>query len=169
MPFNQQMTIPCELTLRSTDDGIRMFARPVAELAKLHQRSIVLRDQDPSLYARSLTGIFGEQFELHADADVAGDAVVTLTVRGVPIIFDAAKKTLKCGDKSAPLAPESDKLTLQILVDRGSIEVFGNNGRVAISHGVIPQRGVRPISAAVSGQSARIRSLEVIELKSVWK
>ena len=28
MPFNQQMTIPCELTLRSTDEGIRMFARP---------------------------------------------------------------------------------------------------------------------------------------------
>ena len=36
MPFNQQMSIPCELTLHSTDDGIRMFARPVAEIDSLH-------------------------------------------------------------------------------------------------------------------------------------
>jgi sucrose-6-phosphate hydrolase SacC (GH32 family) len=100
---------------------------------------------------------------------VADDAIVTLTVRGVPVIYDAVKKTLTCGDKTAPLAAEKGKLTLQILVDRGSIEVFGNDGRVAISHGVIPPRGVRPISATVSGQSARIRSIEVNELKSVWK
>jgi fructan beta-fructosidase len=169
MPFNQQMTIPCELTLRSKDEGIRMFAVPVAELATLRLRKIALEDQDPSSIAKSLTGIFGDFFEIRAIADVAGDAVLTLTVRGVPIIYDVAKKTLTCGDKTAPLAPESDRLTLQILVDRGSIEIFGNDGRVAISHGVIPQRGVRPISASVSGQSARFRLFEVNELKSVWR
>ena len=32
-PFNQQMTVPCELTLRSTAEGVRLFARPVAEVA----------------------------------------------------------------------------------------------------------------------------------------
>jgi fructan beta-fructosidase len=169
MPFNQQMTIPCELQLRSTDAGIRMFARPIAELATLRLRNIVLQDQDPSSFANSLTGIFGDYFEIRAVADVAGDAVVTIVIRGVPIVYDAEKKSLRCGDKTAPLSAESGKLTLQIVVDRGSIEVFGNDGRVAISHGVIPSKGVRPITAAVSGQSARIRSLEVNELKSVWK
>jgi fructan beta-fructosidase len=169
MPFNQQMTIPCELTLQETDEGLRMFARPIAELATLHVRKIVLQDQDPSSFASSLTGIFGDHFELRAFADVGGDAVVTFLVRGVPIVYNAHVKTLSCGEKAAPLAAESGKLTLQILVDRGSIEVFGNDGRVAISHGVIPRKGVRPITAAVVGQSARIRSLEVYELESVWR
>ena len=87
----------------------------------------------------------------------------------MPIVYDAAKQTLKCGDKSAPLAPESGKISLQILVDRGSIEVFGNNGRAAISHGVIPPEGNRTYSATLTGQTARIRSLEVHELNSVWR
>jgi fructan beta-fructosidase len=169
MPFNQQMTIPCELTLQSTDEGIRMCARPVAELRALRVRNIVLQDQDPSSFANSLTGISGDHFEIRAMADVGGDAVITLKVRGVPIVYNALEKSLKCGDKTAPLAPEGGRLTLQILVDRGSIEVFGNDGRVAISHGVIPPKGVRPISAAVSGQTARIPLFEVHELKSVWR
>src|SRR5207253_774379 len=29
MPFNQQMTIPVELSLRPTPDGVRQFAEPV--------------------------------------------------------------------------------------------------------------------------------------------
>ena len=33
MPFNQQMTIPVQLTLRSVDHGIRLFAQPVRELS----------------------------------------------------------------------------------------------------------------------------------------
>ena len=87
----------------------------------------------------------------------------------MPIVFDADKKTLNCGDKSAPLAPESGKVSLQILVDRGSIEVFANDGRVAISHGVIPPESDRTLSITVTGRTARIRSLEVSELKSVWQ
>ena len=36
MPFNQQVTFPCELTLRSTPDGVRLFREPIRELATLH-------------------------------------------------------------------------------------------------------------------------------------
>ena len=37
MPFNQQMTIPVQLTLRSAEDGLRVFAQPVDELALLRR------------------------------------------------------------------------------------------------------------------------------------
>src|SRR5262249_48598249 len=35
MPFNQQMTIPCELTLRSSKEGARMLVEPVTEIGML--------------------------------------------------------------------------------------------------------------------------------------
>jgi sucrose-6-phosphate hydrolase SacC (GH32 family) len=168
MPFNQQMTIPCELTLQSTDEGIRMFARPVAELASLHSGKHAWSDLAPSSAENPLAGISGDLFEIRVGAEVGSDGVVSLSARGVPINYDASKKTLKCGDKTASLSPEAGRVSLQVLVDRGSIEVFGNNGRVAISHGVIPPEGNRGLSISITGKEARIRALEVHELQSVW-
>ena len=60
MPFNQQMTIPCELTLKSTAEGIRMFARPVAELASLRGKSRAWHDLPPSSSENTLAGISGD-------------------------------------------------------------------------------------------------------------
>ena len=54
MPFNQQMTIPCELTLHSSAEGIRMFARPVAELASLRGKTQSWRDLAPGRLPRIL-------------------------------------------------------------------------------------------------------------------
>jgi fructan beta-fructosidase len=169
MPFNQQLTIPCELTLHLTAEGIRMFARPVAELSSLHGQKHSWLDVAPSSGENPLAGITGDLFEIHADAQVGSDGTLTFTARGVPIVYDAGKKTLTCGDKTAPLSPEGGKISLQILVDRGSIEVFGNNGRVAISHGVIPPEANRAFSVFVTGGATRIQALEVYELKSVWR
>ena len=36
MPFNQQMLFAVELTLHTTDEGLRMFAYPVEEIEKIH-------------------------------------------------------------------------------------------------------------------------------------
>ncbi len=45
MPFNQQVTFPCELTLRSTPNGVRLFREPVRELATLHKTQDTWSDQ----------------------------------------------------------------------------------------------------------------------------
>ena len=36
MPFNQQMSFPCVLTLRTTPEGIRLHREPVAEIENIH-------------------------------------------------------------------------------------------------------------------------------------
>ena len=70
MPFNQQMTIPCELTLRSTDEGVRMFAQPVAELATLRLKTHAWQNLATSPSEIPLAGISGDLFEIRALADV---------------------------------------------------------------------------------------------------
>ena len=169
MPFNQQMTFPCELSLRRTEDGVRMFARPVAELATLRVRSHSWHNLSPGPTENPLARITGDLFEILVETRVGTDGALTLTCRGIPIVYDARKQTLTVGNKSTPLEPENGTVRLQVLIDRGSIELFGNDGRVAISHGAISQGGHQTLAVSVTGQATQIRSLEVNELGSAWR
>ncbi len=58
---------------------------------------------------------------------------------------------------------------LEILVDRTSIEVFGNDGRVYMPVHAIPPDGARSLALFAKGGSAKLISLEVFELDSAWQ
>ena len=58
-------------------------------------------------------------------------------IRGVPIAYDVTKQELSCQGKTAPLKPVDGTIQLEILVDRTSVEIFGNRGRVYMPIGVI--------------------------------
>ena len=169
MPFNQQMTVPCGLFLKRAEGGIvRLFARPVFELTVVRgpragRRS--WRDLGPGEHR--LDGPEGDLLWIRAEADVDRQGTLALNVRGVPIVFDAARRTISCGKVTAPLAAPGDFVWLEVLVDRGSVEVFANGGRVAISLGgaALPERD-RPLSASATGPRTKVRLLEVDELKS---
>ena len=165
MPFNQQMTVPVDLTLRSTAEGVRMFAEPIPELAALHERTVELSDVALTGQPQAIE-LEGELLDIQAEFQVGEDAVAKLSVRGIDIVYDAAKKTIDCG-VVAPLSPVDGKVSLRILADRGSVEVFGNHGRVAISRGVILDPKQTKVELAKSG-TVKLTKLTAHQLKSAW-
>ena len=87
------------------------------------------------------------------------------------MVFDSAKKSLVCGDFSPPLAPDGKVVRLRALLDRGSIEVFGNDGRVAISR-VVDPKALRPdlsLTVPAGRPPIKFRSIRVHELGSAWE
>jgi fructan beta-fructosidase len=170
MPFNQQMTVPVALTLRTTDEGVRLFALPVEEIATLcvgkrSWKELTLRPGD-----NPLGEVKGELFDIRSDFRPAGAARVIFSVRGVPVVYDANREEVSCREIVAPLKPCRDgSVRLQILVDRGSVEVFGNDGRVALSAGVLVGVDNRSLGLSATGGEARVTALTVNTLKSVWK
>jgi fructan beta-fructosidase len=66
------------------------------------------------------------------------------------------------------LGLERLRVKIRVLVDRGSFQAFGNDGRVAISTGVLPDGKDKSIKAVSQG-TVKLVSLEVSELKSVWE
>ncbi len=170
-PFNQQMTLPCELTLRPTSEGVRLFARPVAELATLRGAEHVVEGFTVHGGEQALAGPAGDLLEINAEANVGDKGAFTLNLRGTPVGYDASKRVLSCGDISAPLAPERATVWLRILLDRGSIEVFGNDGRVAISRAVAAESPKPGLSLAAPAATPQVtfRSIRIHELGSAWK
>lgn len=169
MPFNQMMNFPVELTLRNTEEGLRLFAHPVRELERLHRNRHTVKAQTLNANQNPLTGIDGELFHIRAIFAVDQGSKFALQVRGVPIEYDARTGTLTCQGQTAPLRPDRGKITLEILVDRASLEIFANDGRYYIPLGIVFDPRERSLAVSSRGGTTRIDALEVFELQSAWE
>ena len=170
MPFNQQIVVPVDLTLRNTGEGIRMFAEPVKELAQLRtktheMKNLTIKPGD----ANPLAGIEAELIEIDATFNVGDKGVVGFVARGAHVRYDAGKQIVEVAGIKSALKPVDGKVRLHALIDRGSVECFANDGRVAFSKGHRPAENDRRISMIVDDVPATVHSLTVYELKSVWR
>lgn len=91
-----------------------------------------------------------------------------IIARGVPIAYDAQKKALTCGKETAPVALVHGVLRLRVLVDRGSIEVFANDGRVALVAAALPRLADTGVELFAGGGAARAQNFSVAVLRSAW-
>lgn len=170
MPFNQQMTIPCELTLRKTADGVRMFAEPVRELAGLRGASRTnLRGAalQPDGEGRA-EGEFGDLVDIRADFKIDKSEALGISLRGLPITYDVKKQELSCRNVVFPLKPIDGRLRLRLLLDRGSLEIFANDGIAAISLAFVPPADNHLLVPFTRGAPTGDWTIEVQSLKSVW-
>ena len=168
MPFNQQMTFPCEVTLRTFPEGIRLCRQPVQEIESLHGEHHNWRDLLLKPGQNPLAGVAGELFHIRAEIELGDAAEVGFTVRGVPVSYNVKEKKLTCLGKSAPLDPVRGAIELRIIVDRTSIEIFANGGRIAMSFSLPLAPEDNSLGAFVRGGRTLLKSLDLWHLKSVW-
>ena len=168
MPFNQQMSFPCVLTLRTTEDGIRLHREPVAEIENIHDWTHALSDVTLNPDENLLAGLTGELFDIRAEIELNSATAVGFNIRGQDVRYDVSEKQLTFLGRSGPLAPQDGKIQLQILVDRISIEAFGNSGALSMTSYFLPDMDDADIGIYAEGGAATLVSLKVHELKSSW-
>ncbi|MHC4624766.1 MAG: glycoside hydrolase family 32 protein, partial [Planctomycetota bacterium] len=168
MPFNQQMSIPCELTLHSFPDGIRLCMLPVRETKNLRgasrswKKTILQRGENP------LSQVSGELLEIESEIELGTASEVGFNLRGNPLVYNVQKKTLSCKDKSVEVQPTDGKIRLHIFVDRTTIEIFPNEGRMPIFLCFPLDTDNESVEVFARGGQAEIQKLKVWKLKSIW-
>jgi sucrose-6-phosphate hydrolase SacC (GH32 family) len=169
MPFDQMMTFPVVLTLHTTEEGLRMFANPVEEIEKLYAKeyewtnvAIPAGDSVPA------PGIEGELFDIEAVLDVGDAEELGLSIRGEEIVYNTKEEQLVFGELRAPLKTEDGKIRLRCIVDRTSVEIYGNGGRVYMPCRLRADDDNKSIAAFARGGAAAATSLALRELNSVW-
>ncbi|MCA9438613.1 MAG: GH32 C-terminal domain-containing protein, partial [Candidatus Omnitrophica bacterium] len=167
MPFNQMMNFPSTLTLRSTEEGPRLFAQPVEEISLLRERTIP-HGVELNGSTRELKEIESELLDIDLSAEIFGAKEVGLRIGSVEVVYDTAQSTLRFKDQSAPLQPIDGKIQLRLLVDRTSVEIFANQGRVYMPVHHIPEDGDTSLALFSRGGKASF-SYAVHELKSIWE
>jgi sucrose-6-phosphate hydrolase SacC (GH32 family) len=170
MPFNQMMTFPVELTLRTTDGGPRLFVNPVQEIELLHGTSHAWENETLAEGGEiRLAGISGDLFHLRAEIEIGDAQEVGFVVRGLPVLYNAAKQKITCGKAVGALRPVEGRISLEMLVDRASIELFGNDGEMYLVAGAIPPDDNSSLQVVSKGGAATVKSLKVYELRSAWR
>jgi len=169
MPFNQMMLFPVTLTLRTTEEGPRMFAEPVREIEKLHKRKWQWKSEILKPSENLLSEVSGELFHIRAELKVGDVGQAGFVILDIPVVYDVQKQQLSCQNKTTPLKPVDGKIQLELLVDRTSIEIFGNDGRIYMPIGVILADNSKSLEIFTKGGNTEVKSLEVCELNSVWK
>ena len=168
MPFNQTFTVPTNLTLHTTEDGVRMFATPIKELEQLRKPNPKTA-ANKALTAAAPAVTFDVQDQLF-------DIVVTLK-KGT-----ASKAVLQFGDNRAtydfaaqkldemPLKMQGGTVTFRVLVDRPMYELIGGGGACYKTTGRRDKgKPIGTISLSAEGGSLTVESLKAYEMTSTWK
>jgi fructan beta-fructosidase len=170
MPFNQMMLFPVTLRLQTTEEGPRMFAEPIREIEKIHEFRWQWRNETLKPGSNLLSNISGELFHIQAEIKIDDDAEETgFVIRDVPVVYNVQKQQLSYQKKTSPLKPVDGKIRLEILVDRTSIEIFGNHGRMYMPIGVILADNSKSLEIFTKGGNTKIESLDVYKLGSIWR
>lgn len=162
MPFSQMISFPCELFLRTTPDGLRVFRKPIQEIARLHSgedkwtNRMLGKDQTLRLAPS------GQLFHIQSELSIPDGAKLTFNLRGVPVALTST--TVESGHKPVPV--QGQIKNVEILIDRTSVEVFVNEGEVSSTRYALPRSS--GLSVKAEGAAITVHSLVVHSLKSIW-
>lgn len=182
-PWKGQMSVPREISLYKTAGGHRLKQQPVAEVT----RNARMRTSIPALAIQgesdALKGVRSNHFELLADVEIGQASGFGLRLaqgengQQTVVGYDAQKQELyvdrtKSGKvfhpkfasrESAPLKPVNGTVRLRVLLDQSSVEVFGNDGQVAITSLIFPDAQSGRVSLFSRGE-IKVKSLKISDL-----
>ena len=167
MPFNQTFTVPTNLTLHTTKDGVRMFATPIRELEKLRQPNPKGAENKELTEGQSI------KFDVK---DQLFDIVVTVkkgSAKKAVLKYGAGVTTYDFGAGKVdemPAAMKDGKVTFRVLVDRPIVEVIAGRGAGFKTSGRRdPGKPLGEISLTAEGGTMTVESFKAYEMKSAWK
>jgi fructan beta-fructosidase len=190
-PWRSAMSIPREVGLSRTAEGIRLVQKPAREVESLRDRHFAFKSGDVSEANAWLKErhVQGDQLELMVEfaprsSGTEGVKVLTSDTEATVIGVDRQRgrafvdRTQSgnvtfhqkfSGVYDAPLAVHDGRVELHLFVDASSVEVFVNDGERVFTSLVYPSAASRGVEFFGSMTSARITSLNVWTLKSIWK
>jgi fructan beta-fructosidase len=189
-PWRNAMTIPRELRLRSTTEGVRLVQKPLTELDKLRGplrqfKGGTIEEANAWIKRSGLeSGPMEMVIELAlAVKGAAGvrlfkgekeETVVALNSEQGRLTIDRTRSGNVAfhakfpGVASVPIAKDDGRTKLHLFVDACSVEVFVNDGETVLTSLVFPSKVSRAVELFGS-KGETVSTFDVWSLASCWK
>ena len=193
-PWRSAMSLPRELILRETPDGLRLVQQPVRELEKLRGKRHRLKKAtlvEANAWLARLKPAsdlleINVEFEPVPAAGELGLRIITGAGETTAIRYQATQGRLSLdrtrsgnvnfhpkfsGIHEAPARLTDGRLRLRLFLDTSSLEVFAAGGETVLTDLILPASGSRRLEVFAEPHSAgpRLRSMEVWEIRSAWR
>ena len=171
-PWRGQMSLPRELMVRQTPQGLRLVQRPVQELFKRSRQTGQFRDLalSPSLKFENNATLESGTYWIETELDVPPGGYVEFGLfegggKSARLRYDAVTETLSFDRTNAGIDFDASfrsvekvkvpmlegRVRLLIVVDKLSVEVFASDGRYTLSSLVFPKEYQRGFSVSGNG------------------
>lgn len=182
--YRGAMTAPRELQLEQWNGEWRLIQQPVREITKVQKEVLSLSQTTASEASAKLSSLQLESYEIHARIYTAHDigfrlqtgsdegAIVGWNRTEAKVYVDRSRSGITNfhpdfpGVHSASLTGLTGPLELRILVDRSSVEVFADEGRVVITDLIYPSGVTTGVSVIAESEQPVIESLAVYDLSA---
>lgn len=180
VPHNQQMAFPCNLSLKTTSEGIRLSCWPIKEIDALvtkthHQSNVRLIEGDNAI--KELNKL--DLVDLNITFEPGSASQIVFDLPRVSVRYDVQKNILihsGIDDNGNPveqttienLLPRKGIVSLRLLVDRLSLEAYTFGGESFAAWYIHPKHGPKTLSIHAVGGEAKIIDMDIRELKSAW-
>jgi fructan beta-fructosidase len=192
-PWRSSMTVPREMMLRRTPDGLRLVQKPVGELNKLRitpplqfrggtfaaaARWLAARRDLPPLLdvEMSFAGVTGKgSFTVHVNTGPDERTSLMIDPGKNRFVLDRSHSGMVgfhrefAATHDAPLRVENGEVIIRFLLDASSIEVFAQRGETAVTELIFPGGASRRISLASEGAAPEVRWISIHELSSALR
>jgi len=176
MPFNGQMSFPCELSVTKFPTGYKLIRKPVAEIEKLHGKTYSWENKNviPGINDNKLKKVSGDCLHIIGEFDLKTSDNFGFMVRhsskfpGTEILYNVKRGTLSVLGCTVPLPAVNNKIKFEILIDRASIEIFANDGQAVVSNSFTPDEKAKDIVLFTNGGELGIDKLDIYKVESVW-
>jgi sucrose-6-phosphate hydrolase SacC (GH32 family) len=176
MPFNGQMTFPSELSITKFNFGYKLIRKPIKEIEKLHGKHTSWKSENiiPGIGENIMKKISGDCYHIIAEFDIKTSDNFGLMVRhgkkdaGTEVLYNVKRGTLSVLGSTVPLQPIDNKIKLELLIDRASIEIYANDGQAVISNCFTPNEKSDGFVLFTNGGELGVVNIDAYKIESVW-
>ncbi|MBT5606723.1 MAG: glycoside hydrolase family 32 protein [Lentisphaerae bacterium] len=162
-----QISLPNELTLRTTPLGLRLCMLPVKEIKTLYQRSVSLDGLvlQPG-QVNPLADLRGGLYDIELEADLSPGTKLLLDVRRQRLAVDCTVAGISLGQSMT--VPGSTRLCLRVVVDHTSQDVYFGKHGLYYSPRMTAPTADKSLRIGVKDGSAVFDTCRIRELRSIW-
>lgn len=177
MPFKGQMSFPSELSVTKFAAGYKLIRKPISEIEMLHDKGRSWENKNiiPGIKQNKVKNLTGDCLHIIGEFDLKTCDNFGFMIRhgskdpGTEVLYNVKRGVLTVLGSTVPLPPIDNKIKLEMLIDRTSIEIYANDGQAVVSNCFVPSEKADEVVLVTTGGELEVIKLEAYKLSSIWE